>query len=275
MTKTWFITGTSSGFGRILIEELLARGDNIAATQRNLENITPLLEKYPNQLRAYKLDVTNESDVNEIANLAIKDFGKIDVVVVNAGYALSGAIEEATTKQIKQQFDTNIMGALYTIRAFLQHFRQSGGGKILQLSSMGGHVAFAGMGYYQATKWAMECLIESLIQEVASFNIQACLIEPGAAGTSFGATSMQHSSPIAEYENTPVGAMRKRREKGEMPRPNDPVKIARAMIDCADAQILPKRLALGADAYEKIRGALLSRLDDLEKNREITLSTGF
>lgn len=171
MTKTWFITGTSSGFGRILIEELLERGDNIAATQRNLENITPLLEKYPNQLRAYKLDVTNEIDVNDIAKLAIKDFGKIDVVVVNAGYALSGAIEEATTQQIKQQFDTNIMGALYTIRAFLPHLRQSGGGKILQLSSMGGHVAFAGMGYYQATKWAMECLIESLIQEVASFNI--------------------------------------------------------------------------------------------------------
>ena len=273
MTKTWFITGTSSGFGQILMKELLARGDNVAATQRDISINVQYLDEYPKNLRIYPLDVCNEENVNQIAARAINDFGKIDIVVANAGYALNGAIEEASSAEISQQFQTNVFGALYTIRAFLPHFRQSGGGKILQLSSMGGHVAFAGMGYYQATKWAMECLIESLIQEVAPFNIQACLIEPGAAETSFGDSSMKGAKPMPEYENTPVGAMRKRRAEGQMQRPNDPVKIVRAMIDCGDSAVLPKRLALGKDAYQRIKDALISRLDDLEKNREITFST--
>lgn len=271
MTKTWFITGTSSGFGFLLAKALLERGDKVAATSRRI-NPTHELMEYGDNFRLYELDVTNEIQTIEIANRAISDLGKIDLVVANAGYALSGAIEEASAEQIKQQFDTNIMGSLFTIRAFLPHFRQSGGGKILQLSSMGGHVAFAGMGYYQATKWAMECLIESLIQEVATFNIQACLIEPGAAATDFGTGSMQHSTPMAEYENTPVGAMRMRRAKGEMPRPNDPQKIVNAMIDCADSEQMPKRLALGSDAYEKIKSALENRLKNLEANKYVTLS---
>ena len=272
MTKTWFITGTSSGFGRMITEKLLARGDNVAATLRKKDALDDLLRQYPQQLKTYALDVKNEVQTNEVAAQAVKNFGKIDVVISNAGYALSGAIEEATVEQISAQFQTNIMGSLFTIRAFLPHFRESGGGKILQLSSMGGHIAFAGMGYYQATKWAMECLIESLIAEVASFNIQACLIEPGAADTSFGNDSMQHAQAMEVYENTPVGAMRERRKNGNMPRPNDPEKIAQAMIDCADSAQMPKRLALGTDAYDKIKAALLSRLDDLEKNKEVTLS---
>jgi NADP-dependent 3-hydroxy acid dehydrogenase YdfG len=273
MTKTWFITGTSSGFGRIACEQLLSTGHSVAASSRNIEKLNDLAQKYPDTFKAYNLDITQELQCVQIIDQAISDFGKIDMLISNAGYALAGAIEEAKIQQIHNQFEVNVIGSLNIIRALLPHFRENEFGRILQLSSMGGHIAFAGMGYYQSTKWAMECLIEALIQEVVNFNIQACLIEPGAAATDFGAGSMQIADAMPEYENTAVGAMRSRRKEGKMPRPNDPQKIVAAMIDCALSPLMPRRLALGVDAYEKIKAALEDRLAQLEINKDVTLST--
>ncbi|GAB1154695.1 hypothetical protein YWY31_07200 [Paenibacillus illinoisensis] len=207
--KTWFITGTSSGFGRSLTELLLKRGDRVAATVRKEDALHDLKDSYGDQLWVATLDVTDTPAIKTVVNQAFEELGQIDVVVNNAGYGLFGAAEEVSDEQIIHQFNTNVIGSIQVIRAALPHLRAQGGGRIFQLSSMGGQVAFPALSIYHATKWAMEGFIESLAQEVASFNIQATLVEPGSARTNFGGSSMMAALPMSEYENTPVGYIRK------------------------------------------------------------------
>ncbi|WP_128102242.1 SDR family oxidoreductase [Paenibacillus sp. DCT19] len=274
--KTWFITGTSSGFGRSLTELLLERGDRVAATVRKENALHDLKDRYGDQLWVATLDVTDTPAIKNVVNQAFEELGQIDVVVNNAGYGLFGAAEEVSDEQIIHQFNTNVIGSIQVIRAALPHLRAQGGGRIFQLSSMGGQVAFPALSIYHATKWAMEGFIESLVQEVASFNIQATLVEPGSARTNFGGSSMMAGVPMSEYENTPVGYIRQMsQEAGDNQFPGDPVKMAQAIINAADSEETTLRLTLGSDAYELVSKSLASRLAALEEQKEVALSTDF
>jgi len=208
MPKSWFITGTSSGFGRTLTETLLARGDRVAATLRKLNALDDLKAHYGDNLWVASLDVTNAEAVRRVVDRAFATLGRIDVVVNNAGYRLFGAAEEVSDDQIRHQIDTNLIGSIQVIRAALPHLRAQGGGRILQVSSEGGQIAYPNFSLYHATKWGIEGFVEAVAQEVAPFNIECTIAEPGPAKTSFGGGLV--SPPLMDvYEHTPAGEMRR------------------------------------------------------------------
>ena len=271
-TRTWFITGTSSGFGLSLTEKLLARGDRVAATLRKLSALDDLKAQYGDRLWIAALDVTDSDAVRTVVDRAFAELGRIDVIVNNAGYGLAGAAEELGDDQIRHQIDTNVIGSIQVIRAALPHLRAQGGGRVLQLSSMGGQIAFPGLSLYHASKWAMEGFVEAAAPEVAPFNIEFTLVEPGSAPTNFG--SGRVSAPaMAVYDNTPAGEIRRALAAGAFPSPGDPAKMAQAMIDSVEQSPAPKRLTLGSDAYTMVRAALVERLSALDAQKEIAFGT--
>ncbi|MDB5819268.1 MAG: short-chain dehydrogenase/reductase [Rhizobacter sp.] len=272
-SRTWFITGTSSGFGRQLTEQLLERGDRVFATLRKQGALDDLRDAHEDRLRIATLDVTDTAAVRRVVDEAFDAFGHIDVIVSNAGYGLFGAAEELTDAQIRHQIDTNVIGSIAVVRAALPHLRAQRGGRILQVSSMGGQVAYPALSLYHASKWAIEGFFESLAQEVAAFDIGVTLVEPGAAATKFGGDSMMRGEAMSVYDDTPVGAFRRARLAGAFPRPGDPAKMARAMIASVDVQPAPKRLTLGSDAYAAVHAALTQRLAAIEAQRELAFST--
>jgi NAD(P)-dependent dehydrogenase (short-subunit alcohol dehydrogenase family) len=273
MPKTWFITGTSSGFGRALTEQLLSRGDRVAATVRNLAAMNDLKDRYGHQLRVAILDVTDADAIRSVVRSAFADLQRIDVIVNNAGYGLAGAAEEVSDEQIRHQIDTNLIGSIQVIRAALPFLRAQGGGRILQLASMGGQIAFPMLSVYHATKWAIEGFVESVAQEVRPFGIQLTIVEPGMARTNFGTGSMITAEPMPVYADTPVGAFRRAAAAGLIPNAGDPGKMAQAMIDSVYRNPAPRRLTLGSDAYSTIRAALAERIAALDAQRAIALST--
>ena len=271
-SKTWFITGTSSGFGRAMTEKLLARGDRVAATLRKIDTLEDLKAKHGDRLWVATLDVTDSNAVRRVVNRAFAELGRIDVVVSNAGYGLFGAGEEVSDAQIRQQIDTNLIGSIQLIRAALPHLRAQGGGRILQVSSEGGQIAYPNFGLYHATKWGIEGFVEAVAQEVAPFNIEFTIAEPGASRTDFG-RGLVTASPMDVYDNTPAGDLRRLVASGSFAIKGDPDKMAQAMINSVDVSPAPKRLAMGSSSYEAIRTVLLDRLAVLEANKAITLST--
>ncbi len=274
MSKTWFITGTSSGFGRELTEQLLARGDRVAATLRRTEALDDLAAEYPDQLWVRRLDVTDTGELRTVVQEAFAELGHIDVIVSNAGYGLVGAAEELTDEQIDQQLSTNVLGPIQLTRAVLPHLRAQGGGRILQLSSIGGLTTFPGMSLYHTSKWAMEGFFEAVGREVAPFGISTCLVEPGGARTDFSGRSLILGPASEAYADTHVALVRAAAEdRPQSAIPGDPAKMVTAMIAAADAAELPQRLLLGSDAYGLARGALAERLAFVEAQRDITIST--
>lgn len=271
MPTTWFITGTSSGLGRELTEQLLARGDRVAATLRTVNALDDLKALYGDRLWVAALDVTDTPAVRAVIDSAFAFCGRIDVVVSNAGYALFGAAEEADDRQIRQQIETNLVGSIQVIRAALPHLRRQGGGRILQVSSEGGQTAYANFSLYHATKWGIEGFVEAVAQEVAPFNIDIILVEPGPARTAF-ASGLVRPRSMPEYEFTPAGDVRRAVDDGRFALTGDPVKMARAMMDCADSRPAPRRLALGSVAYDHIKASLTQRLACLEAQKSIALS---
>jgi NAD(P)-dependent dehydrogenase (short-subunit alcohol dehydrogenase family) len=272
MSKTWFITGASSGFGRNLTELLLERGDTVAATVRRPESLADLSAAYGEKLWIATLDVTDTAGIRTVVDAAFAALGRIDVVVSNAGYGLLGAAEELADDEVLRQLDTNLVGSIQLGRAVIPHLREQGGGRILQLSSMGGQVAFPGMSLYHASKWGIEGFYEAVIPEVASFGIGVTLVEPGGARTDFGSRSMSTSDALPRYADTPVGQIRALAADGTMAI-GDPVKMARAIIESADQPVAPKRLLLGSDAYAMVTAALQQRLDELESGKDLANST--
>lgn len=270
MPKTWFITGTSSGFGRIMTEKLLARGDTVVGTVRKPDALSDLTTRYGDRLTSMIVDLTDIASVRRAVDAAFAA-GRIDVVVSNAGYGLFGSGEEVTDDQIRHQIDTNLIGSIQFIRATLPHLRTQGGGRIVQVSSEGGQIAYPNFSLYHATKWGIEGFVESVSQEVAPFGITFMLAEPGPSATDFGKGIV--SAPVSEtYENTPAGDVRRTIASGDFKITGDPVKMAQAMIDAVDRDVMPKRLALGSGTYTSIRMALEDRLAVLEAEKEITLS---
>lgn len=271
MTKTWFITGTSTGLGRILTERLLERGDRVVATLRQPDALKALTEKYTEQLCVLTLDVTDTHAINTVVADAFQCVGHIDVVVSNAGYALFGAAEEASNAQIERQIATNLMGSIQLIRSVLPHLRAQGGGRIVQVSSEGGQIAYPNFSLYHATKWGVEGFVESVAQEVAPFGIDFLIVEPGPTGTNF-VEGLDRAQIMACYENTPAGEVRRAVASGAFAIKGDAYKTVDAMIAAADATHPPLRLALGSTAYTSISQALTLRLDLLEGQKDVALS---
>jgi NAD(P)-dependent dehydrogenase (short-subunit alcohol dehydrogenase family) len=273
--RNWFITGASSGFGRILTERLLARGDSVAATVRDLSILNDLKAKHKDRLWLAKLDLSETAAIRGVVERAWAAFGRIDVVVSNAGYGLIGAAEELTDEQVRHQIDTNLVGSIQLIRAALPHLRAQGGGRILQLSSMGGQVAFPGGSLYHATKWGIEGFLEAVAQEVAVFGIGCTLIEPGGARTDFRNRSARVAAMLEAYDASPSRMVNRIMADASRPSPGDPVKMVEAMIASVDQEPAPRRIALGSDAYQVMRTQLVARLEALEAQRELACSTDF
>lgn len=272
MTKTWFITGTSTGFGRLLTEKLLDRGERVAATLRNVAALDTLRAENRDLLWAAALDVTDTTAVRQVIDRAFGELGRIDVVVNNAGYGLFGAAEEVSDDQIRQQIDTNVIGSIQIVRAALPHLRAQGGGRIIQLSSEGGQITYPSFSLYHASKWAIEGFIEATAKEVAPFGIGFTLIEPGPTGTNFRA-SLVRAEPLAVYERSPAGEMRRALDDGTFRATGDASKVADAIIASVDVTPAPLRLALGSSAYTSIRAALVARLAALDAQEDIARST--
>ncbi len=272
MNNTWLVTGSSSGIGLAVVEQLLERGDRVAATLRKPEALNHLKTRYGERLWTAALDVNDTSAIRTVIHRAFTELGRIDVVVSSAGYALFGAAEECSDEQIEQQLQTNLLGSIQLIRACLPFLRRQGGGRILQVSSEGGQLAYPNFSLYHTSKWAIEGFVESVAQEVASFGIQLTLVEPGPTRTNFGAALV--SPPVmAEYDQTPAGDVRRAVASGAFPMTGDPQKMATAMLQIAEANPAPKRLLLGSGAYERVRAALLQRVAELEQYRDIAMST--
>jgi NAD(P)-dependent dehydrogenase (short-subunit alcohol dehydrogenase family) len=268
MASTWFITGTSSGFGRHMTEQLLQRGDRVAATLRRPDQLDDLKAQYGDRLWVARLDVTDTAAVRETVDAAWDAFGRIDAVVSNAGYGLFGAVEEMTEEQIERQLDTNILGSIHVIRAAIPHLRTQGGGRILQVASLGGHHAFPGLALYNATKFAMVGFTEALRGELAPFDIGVTVVEPGSARTPFADGSAAFAPTLETYAGTPADEMREQvKALDDSGRPGDPARMATAMIAAADAPEAPVRLIMGSDATVMIEKALRERLAHVEEQR--------
>ncbi len=263
MAKTWFITGASAGLGRAMTENLLARGDRVAATVRKAGVLDGLQARHGSRLWVASLDVTDTRAVREVLDRAFNDLGRIDVVVNNAAYGLFGAAEEVSDEQIRHQIDTNLIGSIQVIRAALPHLRAQGGGRVLQLSSEGGQIAYPNFSLYHAAKWGIEGFVEAVAQEVAPFGIEFTIVEPGPTRTNFGA-GLASPPPMSAYEDTPVGDMRRAVMAGAFPITGDPAKTVQAMIDSVDRSPAPLRLTLGSGAYDRVHNALTGRVAALE-----------
>lgn len=272
MNKTWLVTGSSSGIGLAVVEQLLERGDRVAATLRKPDALNHLKERYGEQLWTAALDVNDTSAIRNIIHRAFTELERIDVVVSSAGYALFGAAEECSDEQIDQQLQTNLVGSIQLIRACLPFLRRQGGGRILQVSSEGGQLAYPNFSLYHASKWGIEGFVESVAQEVAPFGIHFTLVEPGPTRTNFGAALV--SPPVmAEYDQTPAGDVRRTVASGAFPMTGDPQKMAKAMLGIAEAEPAPKRLLLGSGAYGRVHAALGQRVTELEQYKGIAMST--
>ncbi|QKD02409.1 SDR family oxidoreductase [Mesorhizobium loti] len=271
MAKTWFITGTSSGFGRLLTERLLARGDRVAATVRKPQAVADLKTQHGDRLRVASLEMTDSDAIRATIDKAFGELGHIDVIVSNAGYGLFGAAEELDDSQIRDLIDTNLVGSIQLIRAALPHLRKQGGGRILQVSSEGGQMAYPGFSLYHATKWGIEGFVESVRQEVEPFGIGLTLVEPGPTQTNFGA-SLISSNPADTYKNTPVGDLRRAFSEGSFDIKGDAGKMVDVMIASVERNPAPRRLTFGAAAYASIRSALQGRLAELENQKDAALA---
>ncbi len=241
MSKTWFITGASKGFGREWTEAALERGDSVAGTARKLETLDPLVEKYAKTFLPIRLDVTNRSADFAAVQKAAEHFGHLDIVVNNAGYGHFGMIEELTEAEVRAQLETNLFGALWVTQAALPIMRKQRSGHIIQVSSIGGISAFATVGAYHASKWALEGFSQSLSQEVAGFGINVTLVEPGSFSTDWSKTSASHSQQLSEYAEVRTAAASRPSAKN----PGDPKATRAAILKVVDSKKPPLRIFFG------------------------------
>lgn len=242
--KTWFITGTSRGFGREWAIAALDRGDKVAATARDVSSLDDLVKKYGGAILPIALDV-NDHDADVAAVKQAHDhFGRLDIVVNNAGYGHFGMVEEVTEAEARAQIETNLFGALWVTQAALPFMRDQGSGHILQVSSIGGISAFPNVGLYHASKWGLEGFSQALAQEVAGFGIKVTVIEPGGFDTDWAGPSARHSAPLPAYEEMHEAAARGRAAR--VSTPGDPVASAAAVLKIVDAEEPPLRVFFGA-----------------------------
>jgi len=256
MSKTWFITGASKGFGREWTEAALERGDRVAATARRLETLDALVDAYGGNVLPIQLDVTDRDDDFAAVRRAAEHFGRLDVVVNNAGYGHFGMIEELSEDEVRSQLETNVFGALWVTQAALPIMRAQGSGHIIQVSSIGGITAFTGTGAYHASKWALEGFSQSLAQEVAGFGIHVTLIEPGGYSTDWTGPSATRSAASPAY--AAVHEAQAARRAGNAP--GDPTATRGAILKVVDAAEPPLRIFFGTTPIETATRDYESRL---------------
>jgi NAD(P)-dependent dehydrogenase (short-subunit alcohol dehydrogenase family) len=250
MTRTWLITGSSRGFGRALAQEALRHGDNVVATARRPESLQAVVDEYGDRVRAVALDVTDPAAAAEAVAAATAEFGRLDVVVNNAGYANSAPIEEMADDDFRAQFEANFFGTLNVTRAALPVLRQQRSGTFVQFSSIGGRVGGTpGLAAYQSAKFAVEGLSEVLANEVRPFGVRVVIVEPGAFRTDWQGSSMTLHTVGPDYEET-VGALNEYRRTTDGTQQGDPVRAAKAIIDVVESEDPPLRLLLGAGAVD-------------------------
>ncbi|GAA3695342.1 SDR family oxidoreductase [Terrabacter ginsenosidimutans] len=264
MTKTWFITGTSRGFGREWAAAALERGDNVAATARDTSTLDDLAQLYGDRLLPIALDVTDRDADLAAVQQAHERFGRLDVVVNNAGYGHFGFVEELSEADVRDQLETNFFGALWVTQAALPILREQGSGHIIQVSSIGGISAFPIVGAYHASKWALEGLSQSLAQEVAPFGIHVTLIEPGGFSTDWAGPSAKHSEPLPAYDDIRERTHRERAARNTSG-PGDPKASAAAVLRIVDADEPPLRVFFGAAPLSIAKADYSSRLETWEK----------
>jgi len=271
MNRVWLITGANSGFGRALTEAAVAAGDVVVATARRVAALDDLAAAHPGQVSPLPLDVTDAAAIDATVGDVIARHGRIDVLVNNAGRSHVGAAEETTDAELRDLFEVHLFGPAALIRAVLPHMRSRRSGAIVQLSSLGGQLSYAGFGAYSATKSALEGLSEALADEVRPFGIKVLIVEPGAFRTElFG--NISASTPMADYAET-AGQTRQVVEASAGKQPGDPAKAAAAMLAALDAPDTPLRLPLGDDAVDAILGHLDSVRADITAWEKITRNT--
>lgn len=266
--KTWLITGASSGLGRLMSERLLERGDRVVATVRREQALEDLQQQYGDRLLVMRLDLAETASIAPAIATAFARVGRIDVVVSNAAYGLFGAAEELSDAQIARQIATNLTGSIQLIRAVIPHLRQQGGGRIAQISSEGGQVAYPNFSLYHASKWGIEGFVEAVRQEVASFGIELLLVEPGPTVTNF-ASGLDIAAPLDAYRDNASGQLRRAIEAGDFAILGDAGKCVAATLATLDQETMPLRLALGSTAYQHIEAALEARLAELRAQRAL------
>jgi len=275
MTAVWFITGASTGLGRTLAETVLAHGDRVVATARNVTALDDLTGARPEDVIRLPLDVTDPVQVRATVAEAIERAGAIDVLVNNAGHGLIGALEELSDEQIRRILGTNVFGVLAVTRAVLPHMRARRRGHIVQLSSVGGMVGNPGHALYATSKFALEGMSEALAGEVKPLGIRVTIVEPGPFRTDFHGRSLEYAEPIEDYRDTPAGTLRERFGTQDGTQPNDPVRAAEAIILAVRDESSPLRLPLGPEAVTRIRAKLRGQLADLEAWEKVSLDTRF
>jgi NAD(P)-dependent dehydrogenase (short-subunit alcohol dehydrogenase family) len=268
MTKNWFITGTSRGFGREWAIAALERGDRVAATARNLESLSDLADRYGDLLLPLELDVTDrEADFAAVAR-AVDVFGSLDVVINNAGYGQFGFIEELREKEVRDQMETNLFGAFWITQAALPYLRKQGSGHIIQVSSIGGISAFPLVGAYHASKWALEGFTQALAQEVAGFGIKVTLIEPGGFSTDWAGPSAKVAEQLPDYEE--LHSLVAKAREGQVAGRGDPTATGAAVLKIVDAAEPPLRIFFGTAPLAIAKADYASRIATWEKWNDVS-----
>ncbi|PZL76649.1 short-chain dehydrogenase/reductase [Enterococcus plantarum] len=273
--QTWLITGVSSGFGLELTKQLLANGQTVIGTVRKDTTVQDLMAQYPETFDREFLDVTDATGIKTLVDKVYQKYGTIDVLVNNAGYGLFGAAEELTDQDVAKIIATNLTGSIQMIRAVTPFMREQQAGRIIQLSSYGGQVAFAGNSMYHATKWGIEGFCESVAQELAPFNIGVTIVEPGGARTEFRYGSAQVAELMPEYDNNPAHAFLAMLDPANELAAGDPERMATRILESAAIEPAPLRMVLGSQTLDSTIQTLEKRVADFKKQTELAASTDF
>jgi NAD(P)-dependent dehydrogenase (short-subunit alcohol dehydrogenase family) len=272
MSNVWFITGSSRGLGRNLTAAVLAAGQRVAATARRPEQLADLVAQYGSRILPLALDVTDTTQIGSAVAAAIAHFGRLDVVVNNAGFGITGAVEGYTDEQVRSQLETNLYAPIAVTRAVLPHLRRQRSGHILQISSMGGRVGNPGAAIYQAAKFGLGGFSEALAKEVAPLGIRVTCVEPGGFLTDWATSSMTYAPEVPGYETT-VGPRIAMLQGGTFEPMGDPDKAAQVMLALVENSAPPLRLLLGSEAVAITEHAENARRAELEKWRSVSVST--
>jgi len=272
MKKVWFITGSSSGLGRSLTEAVLAQGNIVVATARDTHKNIDLQLKYEDQMLSLTLDVTNEAQIKQVIEETTERLGRIDVLVNNAGFGITGATEAFTDEQVRSQYQANLLGPVNICRAVLPHMRTQRSGRILNISSIGGRITSVGLSIYQSAKFGLSGFSEALAKEVKPLGIKVTAVEPGGIKTNWAGASMGFAKPVEGYETT-VDTRVEAFKSGHFVPAGDPLKVARVIIDMVAHPEPPVHLVLGSDAAGILDQVNQSREAEYQQWLPVTLST--
>ncbi|MBW7969542.1 SDR family NAD(P)-dependent oxidoreductase [Bradyrhizobium sp. BR 10289] len=272
--KTWFISGSSRGLGRAITEAALAAGDRVVATARELQSLKSLGERFGERLRLAKLDVTDEAAAQAAVDLAVTAFGGLDVVVNNAGYGDLGSVEDTSLDLFRRQIEANLIGTIIVTKAAIPVLRRQRRGHIMQISSVGGRIGAPARAAYSAAKWGIEGFSESLAREMALIGMNVTIVEPGGFRTGFAQAAHATDEGRPEYDAVVGAAVRMQRDYDGR-QPGDPAKAAAVVLELANMERPPLRIALGSDAVNAIAAADRRRLEELERWRALSISTDF